>query len=196
MGLKLQLVILKTAFLQLHKRLWNRRCLCPFLHDDLIRTKLAAAFLMTWCQPFGSRSALFRSRIFLPHTHTHTFPFSSSFPFHFVSSASLLQNQHSPAGGQAVAFAPATPIMRIMAVAAHKAGTLGCDVARCPYGYLVQRSVALVLASVYPGPLSLPGSCCCHTEEAFGRAARFSQELKKKKGSWHVFSLLERKFLQ
>lgn len=33
---------------------------------------------------------------------------------------------------QAVGFSPATSILRLTAVVAHKAGTLHCDVARCP----------------------------------------------------------------
>lgn len=85
--------------------------------------------------PFWSFVSLFSSpsltllclSILDTHTHTHT-PFLCLASFHVL----LLFSSHQHFLQQAIGFTPATSILRVMAVVAHKAGTLPCDVARCP----------------------------------------------------------------
>ena len=100
-------------------------------HDDLIRANLA---VRSHPQSLGPWSALSHLPLWLrfylfQSCHRHTpllFLPLSAFPVF------LLISPQSAFLQQAVGFSPATSILRLTAVVAHKAGTLHCDVARCP----------------------------------------------------------------
>lgn len=72
---------------------------------------------------------------------------------------------------QAVGFAFATSILRVTAVVAHKAGTLDCDVARCPMAALHNTGWRLGWPG-WPVFTQAPRACCDPTAAALrGRLA-------------------------
>lgn len=114
---------------------WNQRSWCPFpcTHNDLIRGKLAACSITPFWAFVSSFSSPSLTLLLSFHScHTHT-PFLFLASFHVL----LLLSLQSAFLQQAIGFTPATSILRVTAVVAHKARTLCCDVARCPTAALL-----------------------------------------------------------
>lgn len=101
-------------------------------HNDLIRWKLTGCSI-TRPHPSGpwlTLSHLPLGLFFVLATHTHCFSLLATLH------ALLFLCPQSAFLQQAIEFTPAASILRIMAVVAHKAETLHCDVARCPMAAL------------------------------------------------------------
>ena len=116
----------------------------------------ACCLLDNTASPFWSLVSSFSSltRLQFPSLpHTHSLFFLSFFTLH----VSLFLSPMSAFLHQATGFTPATSILRVMAVVAHKAWTLHCWCGQMCHSSLAQPSVPLVLTGsviVYPGARS------------------------------------------
>lgn len=134
--------------------------------------------------------------------HTHTYTLLSLF-FHSLASfhVLLLFSPQSAFLQQAIGFTPATSILRVTAVVAHKAGTLRCDVARCPTAAL-HNPVWRLCWLDWPVFTQAPGARCDPAAAALrGRLAMHSVNHRRAiegrswcfemhNRPWHIFFIV------